>query len=87
MAGMDGAGIRQAMTKAFSGLWREGFSNSRLQECWLEAQSRVQLDRAGYQGFQLNSSEKRLSSGNGFQKTSAGASCIPAKAWPQTDQV
>lgn len=45
------------MTKAFSGLWREGFSNSRPQECWLEAQSRVQLDRAGYQGFQLNSGE------------------------------
>lgn len=31
---------------AFSGLWWEGFSSSRSQECWLEA-----LDKAGYQGF------------------------------------
>lgn len=51
---MDGAGIVQAATKAFSGLWREGFSCSRPQECWLEAQGRLQLGRTDYQGFQLN---------------------------------
>lgn len=80
---MDGAGIRQAVTKAISRLWREGVSNSRPQEHWLEAQSRVQLGRAGYQGFPLNSGEKRLPIRKGLSEDK----CMPAEASAQTDQV
>lgn len=80
---MEGAGIRQAVTKAISGLWREGVSNDRPQEHWLGAQSRVQLGRAGYQGFPLNSGEKRLPTRKGLLEDK----CMPAEASAQTDQV
>lgn len=79
----DGPGGRQAMTKAFPGLWREGFSSSRPQQCWLEARSRVRLDMAGYQGCEQNGSRRHLSFRE-WLSVSAGAYYMTAGASPRT---